>query len=294
MFERIIVGVDAEGAGDRAVVAAARLQQRFSGELKFVHSIPVFWRSWSTPAMAAWEAVKQKSLASCKAAFEQRITATMRAADLPVHDTPSVDVVEGAAAEALLQRADRPTDLIALGGHRQMGFLHFGSTARSVLAHAKCPVWIQPCDARDFQRVTVCVDLSTHTKPVLEAAERVATALRLPMRLVHAFETPTLASGIEPYYAVEHIRREARIAFDAFVAATQKETSAQITAEFCEGEASAAILDRIEGGDLVVLGTHGHTGLMRYVLGSTAYRVVKRAKQPTLVVPMPQRTFKKD
>jgi nucleotide-binding universal stress UspA family protein len=33
---------------------------------------------------------------------------------------------------------------------------------------------------------------------------------------------------------------------------------------------------------------------MRYVLGSTAYRVVKRAKQPTLVVPMPQRAFQKD
>lgn len=294
MFDRIFVGVDAEGAGDRAVIAAARLQQRFSGELHFVHAIPVFWRSWSTPAMAAWEAVKQKSIASCKAAFEQRITATLRAADIPARDTPSVTVVEGTAAEALLQRADRPTDLVALGGHRQMGLLHFGSTARSVLAHAKCPVWIQPCDARDFQRVTVCVDLSTHTQPVLAAAERVATALRLPIRLVHAFETPTLASGIEPYYAVEHLRREARIAFDAFVEKAQKQTSAPMTAEFCEGEASAAILDRIEGGDLVVLGTHGHTGLMRYVLGSAAYRVVKRSQQPTLVVPMPERQFRKD
>lgn len=292
MFDRIFVGVDAEGAGDRAVVAAAKLQQRFSGELRFVHAIPLVWRSWSTPAMAAWEAVKQKSIASCKAAFEQRITATLRAADVPVHATPAVDVVEGSAAEALLKRADRPTDLIALGGHRQLGLLHLGSTARGVLAHAKCPVWIQPDGLRDLQRVTACVDLSTGGKAAIGAAERMATALRLPLRLLHAFETPTLASGIEPYYAVDHLRREARVAFDTIVEQTKRETSAQVTAEFCDGEPSAAILDRVEGGDLVVLGTHGHTGLMRYVLGSTAYRVVKHNKQPTLVVPMPESAFR--
>lgn len=286
MFDRIFVGVDAEGAGDRAVVAAARLRQRFSSELRFVHSIPLFWRSWSTPAMAAWEAVKQKSIASCKAAFAQRIQATLRTADVPVADQdPNVEVIEGTPAEALLQRADRPTDLIALGGHRQLGLFHIGSTARSVLAHAKCPVWIQPHEPRDIQRVTACVDLSPHSRNVVAAAERVATALRLPLRIVHAFESPTLASGIEPYYAVEHLRREASVAFDAFVEATRKETSARVTAEFCDGEPSAAILDRIEGGDLIVIGTHGHSGLMRYVLGSAAYRVVKRSEQPVLVVP---------
>ncbi len=290
MFDRIFVGVDAEGAGDRAVVAAARLHQRFSSELRFVHSIPVFWRSWSTPAMAAWEAVKQKSIESCKAAFVQRITATLRAADFPVDDKePAVDIVEGAPADALLQRADHPHDLIALGGHRHLGLLHIGSTARSVLSHAKCAVWIQPCDPGDLQRVTVCVDLSPQSQHVMDTAMRIATALRIPLRLVHAFESPTLASGIEPYYAVEHLRREARIAFDAFTEKTRRETSVAVTAEFCEGEPSSAILDRIEGGDLVVLGTHGHTGIMRYVLGSTAYRMVKRAKQPTIVVPPLQR-----
>lgn len=292
MFDRIFVGVDAEGAGDRAVVAAARLQQRFSGEMKFVHAIPLFWRSWSTPAMAAWEAVKKKSIASCKAAFEQRVTATLRAADVPVHETPAVEVIEGSPAESLLKRADRTTDLIALGGHRQLGLLHLGSTARAVLAHSKCPVWIQPDEVRDLQRVTVCVDLSTRGKQVMAAAERMATALRLPLRLLHAFETPTLASGIEPYYAVEHLRREAHAAFETFVEETRRETSAKVTAELCDGEPSTAILDRIEGGDLVVLGTHGHTGLMRYVLGSTAYRVVKRNRQPTLVVPMPENAFR--
>ncbi len=292
MFDRIFVGVDTEGAGDRAVVAAARLQQRFSAELQFVHAIPLFWRSWSTPAMAAWEAVKQKSIASCKAAFEQRITATLRAGDVPVPTPPAVDVIEASPPDALLKRADRPTDLIALGGHRQRGVLHIGSTARAVIAHAKCPVWIQPDEVQDLQRVTVCVDLSNRGTQVMAAAERMATALRLPLRLLHAFETPTLASGIEPYYAVDHLRREARATFEALVEHTRGETSAKVTAEFCDGEPAAAILDRIEGGDLVVLGTHGYTGVMRYVLGSTAYRIVKRNRQPTLVVPMPENAFR--
>lgn len=41
--------------------------------------------------------------------------------------------------------------------------------------------------------------------------------------------------------------------------------------------------------DLVVLGTHGHRGLDRFLLGSVAERVVRTAAVPVLTVPSPDR-----
>jgi nucleotide-binding universal stress UspA family protein len=52
------------------------------------------------------------------------------------------------------------------------------------------------------------------------------------------------------------------------------------------GEASKVILDAARDGgfDLVVMGTHGRTGLSHLVLGSVAERVLRRAPCPVLTV----------
>jgi len=44
--------------------------------------------------------------------------------------------------------------------------------------------------------------------------------------------------------------------------------------------------------DLIVLGTHGHTGLAHVLLGSVAERVVRKAHCPVLTVRHPDRKFK--
>lgn len=45
------------------------------------------------------------------------------------------------------------------------------------------------------------------------------------------------------------------------------------------------------GADLVILGTHGHTGLKHVLLGSTAERVVRHASCPVLTVRNPEHDF---
>ncbi len=47
-----------------------------------------------------------------------------------------------------------------------------------------------------------------------------------------------------------------------------------------------------EGADLIVLGTHGRTGLAHVLMGSVAERVVQKAPCPVLTIRHPDRKFK--
>jgi nucleotide-binding universal stress UspA family protein len=55
------------------------------------------------------------------------------------------------------------------------------------------------------------------------------------------------------------------------------------------GEPATAIVEDAEkeGADLIVMGTHGRTGLSRLLMGSVAEAVVRRAKCPVLTVKHP-------
>jgi nucleotide-binding universal stress UspA family protein len=58
-----------------------------------------------------------------------------------------------------------------------------------------------------------------------------------------------------------------------------------VTADVCIGKPAAEICDiaRRSEADIIVIATHGHTGLARTLLGSTAEAVIRHAPCPVLV-----------
>lgn len=60
-----------------------------------------------------------------------------------------------------------------------------------------------------------------------------------------------------------------------------------------EGDATERILETVskDAIDLIVMGTHGHKGFSRFVLGSVSEGIIHRAPCPVLVVGRPQRSF---
>ena len=62
--------------------------------------------------------------------------------------------------------------------------------------------------------------------------------------------------------------------------------------EFLETFPVETLLEQSKAADLLVLGTHGRTGLASVVLGGVAYSVLKRSTKPTLAVPRAGRSFK--
>lgn len=99
---------------------------------------------------------------------------------------------------------------------------------------------------------------------------------------------PRLLLGPEtlPYYRtlVEDLRKAGLEALDRATRLAE-ELGVPFEAHLLEGRAAEAILKEAEKHDLLVMATHGRTGLDAVLLGSVTQEVVRRSPKPVLVVP---------
>ena len=139
-----------------------------------------------------------------------------------------------------------------------------------------------------FQRILCATDFSDTAEAAWEAACELARTLRSELVLVHVFtELP-----VYPEVAVLEVQRiweeqrtwvEKELA-DRVAAATRRGLTARYLLK--TGMAAEGIVDAATEAqaDLIVIGTHGRTGLTRLVIGSVAERVVRLAPCPVLTI----------
>jgi nucleotide-binding universal stress UspA family protein len=96
------------------------------------------------------------------------------------------------------------------------------------------------------------------------------------------FESPTSGLSTEVWTAAETERAEHAI--ENTVAALGETVPVETT--IVEGVPKTAILEFVdsEGMDMVVMGTHGRTGLDHYLIGSVTEKVVRRSPVPVVTV----------
>ena len=140
--------------------------------------------------------------------------------------------------------------------------------------------------------VLVPMDFSPYAEHALDYAIALAQKLQARVTLLHVIQPPLIAGadmGVwpSPTFVVE---LEAAITSDmeGYLA---RVTDAGLTGEIVviHGNPSQEILDtaRQRQVDLIVMGTHGRTGLPHALLGSVAERVVRSAPCPVLVTRHP-------
>ena len=95
-----------------------------------------------------------------------------------------------------------------------------------------------------------------------------------------------------PSYVIDEVRDAARQGFEQTMA-EQSFEGLEPDLVFVEGRPVEAILGQVADGghDLVVLGSHGRTGLSSVVLGNVAYGVMREASVPTLALRHPGRDW---
>jgi universal stress protein A len=139
-----------------------------------------------------------------------------------------------------------------------------------------------------FQRIVCGSDFSDTAEAAWDVACELARTHRSELVLVHVFSEMSVYPDVA-VAGVQRVWEEQRLwvqqALDQRVAAVQARGVAARprlkTGVPAEGIADTATE---EGADLVVIGTHGRTGLTRLVIGSVAERVLRIAPCPVLVV----------
>jgi universal stress protein A len=141
-----------------------------------------------------------------------------------------------------------------------------------------------------FRRMLHPTDFSRASAPALRRAVALARACRAPLVVLHVMTPPSpfISEGAPPTSYTELLRLARRSAKRrlAAVLARVKREGVRATAIFAEGIPADGILRaaRRARTDLIVMGTHGRTGLSRVFMGSVAERVVRESRCAVLTV----------
>ena len=140
-----------------------------------------------------------------------------------------------------------------------------------------------------FNRILVATDFSAHGDRAVESAVSLAKTFGASIDLVHAIAIPWPV--ITPYEVslpgvyVEETRRAARDSLQRCAEKIQGE-GLEVRTHLEDAPPAEAIVssaERLES-DLIVMGTHGHSGLKHVLLGSVAERTLRAAPCPVLSV----------
>jgi len=140
-----------------------------------------------------------------------------------------------------------------------------------------------------IDKILAATDFSETSEEAVKTAVAMGARLHAPVTVVHVYALPTypiMPSGemfvIGPEVAAGYLhgmaeqlkKLEARIA------------DAGVRYRSVEGNPAETLVQiaRDEGYDLIVMGTHGRTGLDRFLVGSVAERVVRTATVPVLTI----------
>lgn len=127
----------------------------------------------------------------------------------------------------------------------------------------------------------------------MEYAVALAKALQSTVTLFHVYEMPALMNSIVPgadnALDAAKDRAFAESWLESLRAETQKDSAVEMSIGVEHGSPAQGIISFSHRGgfDMIVMGTHGRTGLRHVVMGSVAEAVVRRAPCPVLTIHLP-------
>ncbi len=228
-----------------------------------------------------------EALVQREAKGDGRITTVVRTGK-PFHE---ISLAAGAGAVDLV--------VIATHGHTGVKRVLLGSTAERVVRHAPCPVLTVPTHAlsrRDgktpafkLKKILVPIDFSKISTDALPYAVLLAGHFGsevILLNVVEMFPIDYLLGRELTNQTMVPMMMQAEVDLKAMAASLSKSAGVSTSAIVRQGTPFAEICDTAKtlGADMIVLTTHGYTGLKHVWLGSTAERVVRQASCPVLAV----------
>lgn len=280
-IRRILFPTDFSERATRAFPQAASLARTYDAELHIVN-VP---ETNHTPL---------KSLPVAPNVLDEWLEnqSSVDAEDLKALTVVQRQMEGGRPAASLIEYVDaHDIDLVVMGTHGRRGVRRvlLGSVTEEVLRTAPCPILTvrEPRENPSPRRILAPVDFSGAAETAVQHATEIARTYDADLHLVHVVEEVTYPSayGVDPPLipkegVVTQVEKSLGKMARENVGYDRVEVSALV------GYAALTILDYVETHevDLIVIATHGRTGLDRLLLGSVAERVLRRSPVPVFVV----------
>jgi nucleotide-binding universal stress UspA family protein len=193
----------------------------------------------------------------------------------------------GEPHERLVERAETESrDLIVMGakGHSFIERALLGSVTRRVIGSTQKDVLVVPPQARvGWEKILLATDASPAGAAATARALNLAQAYSSALQVVTVMEFSPQTYG-EP--SVSAAWRDQLQDFVEGIAGEAQSRNLPATGLVLEGTPYQAIvaLAQKEKSSLIVMGTHGRTGLKRLLMGRVTERVIGHAPCPVLVV----------
>ena len=140
-----------------------------------------------------------------------------------------------------------------------------------------------------LDRILIPLDGSTLAESALATALELTAGGSTTLMLLRAAEAHTLPA-MDPTDAQVHVVREAEEYLEEVATRVRTQGAKNVETSVWYGPADSAIVDaaRLRKADLIVMCTHGRSGLGRLILGSVAESVLRGTTTPILLLRAPQ------
>ena len=209
----------------------------------------------------------------------------------------------GKPAQAILDYVEQhPDGLIAISTHGRSGLgrIAMGSVADKIVHTSSVPVLLvrpieqtEPVDG--FESIVVPLDGSPLSESVMPTVRYLDRSLDLPVHLVRAISISSeIWAGGEPYsFFPAYLASEVQTKMQEDAMKYLEHSKAALEGEKIRadlrvlvGSADDRIVDYASEakGALIIMATHGRSGLSRWLLGSIAEKVVRTSGRPVLLI----------
>jgi nucleotide-binding universal stress UspA family protein len=295
-LNRILFPTDFSCCAEQALTHAVYLAEKYQAELHLLHVVTLFENQ---PVVLRKELEETEDMVR---KIEDKAELELNSV-VDSHALKDMKIIQSqkraiSTAPAILEYgSDNNVDLLVMGTHGRRGIEHLmlGSVAEEIVRLSQCPVFTvreteKPLSIKAFKKILVPVDFSEHSHRALAHAKEIATSYGSELQMLHIIEETIhpafsisgkssifdLVPGIEEdcKKRMEQMILEAGIPTDDIEIIIKGGQAAHDIIKFAKDNSS----------DLIVIATHGLTGIEHLLLGSVTEKVVRMSPCPVFTV----------
>lgn len=286
-MKKIMVATDFSERSDRALRRATLLARQFGAGITLIHVVD------DDQPRRIVEAERDEA-----ETLLRQMGATLRQADGVACETRVIQASPFAGiAEAV---ADAAPDLLVIGPHRRQVLrdVFIGTTAERTIRMAGCPVlMVNAPPAGDYRHVMQTTDLSEGSRQALQRFLSLGLSGRMRNTVLHVFDAQALRLAFshampkeeQKLYLADESKAASRRLLDFLATAELDDVTPLVRYDATTAQHEILKAAEEENADLIVLSTHGQTGLAKLFLGSVTEQVLRMSSVDVLAIP-PQRS----